>query len=130
MCFQVWSSEKCGCVCTEERIRNCTKMKNSVDEETCMCTSTISEPETGKVSSAKPTQKGKNVLQKSPIKVPGMSYEITLTDTMNVNSSNHSVVLFFKKCPTLVRSKLFLLEISISHHCSSAGYLRCFQFHD
>ena len=53
-------------------------MKNSVDEETCMCTSTISEPETGKVSSTKPTQKGKNVLQKSPIKVPGMSYEITL----------------------------------------------------
>lgn len=55
---KVWSSEKCGCVCTEERIRNCTKMKNSVDEETCMCTSTISEPETGKVSSTKPTQKG------------------------------------------------------------------------
>ena len=82
-------------------------MKNSVDEETCMCTSTISEPETGKVSSTKPTQKGKNVLQKSPIKVPGMSYEITLTDTMNVTSSNHSVVLFLRSAPPLYGANCF-----------------------
>lgn len=82
-------------------------MKNSVDEATCMCTSTISEPETGKVSSTKPTQKGKNVLQKSPIRVPGMSYEITLTDIMNVTSSNHFVVLFLRSAPPLYGAIVF-----------------------